>query len=125
MAHLDSTLDKVNPGARAVVEEVCLTPRRRTTSPLCITSDTRRAPTRGLCSRRAWNRQSPRQAGHNLTDIAYHLSQIVPFVISTPFYPNGSKHQLNATVMELKDAMEAKAIIRPKLSREEWLTQRS
>lgn len=62
--------------------------------------------------------------GFDLTKIAYQLSNVIPNIISTAFNPAASRNVLNATVMDIQDAIADAEVISCKESLAEWLRNR-
>ena len=62
--------------------------------------------------------------GVDPTDMAYRLSDTLPFIISTVFDPNASHHAIRASMLELKEAMACAKPQPQTITKEEWLARR-
>ena len=62
--------------------------------------------------------------GIDLTDMAFRLSDTLPFIISTDFNPNASAHIIRASMLELKEAMAKAKPLPQTMTRDEWLARR-
>jgi hypothetical protein len=57
-------------------------------------------------------------------DVAWRLSNVLPFIISTDFNPNGSSNLIKAAIQDLKAAMSRADPVRSTTSKEVWLEKR-
>ena len=57
-------------------------------------------------------------------DVAYRLSDCLPNIISTDFNPNASQNMLQASLVDLAEAMHKALPIAPTMTKEEWLEKR-
>ena len=62
--------------------------------------------------------------GIDPVDVAWRLSDCLPNIISTDFNPNASENILQASLVDLADAMRKAVPIAPSMSKEEWLEKR-
>ena len=62
--------------------------------------------------------------GIDLIDMAYRLSDTLPFIISTGFDPNASANSIRAAMLDLKGSMASATPQPPTMTKGEWLARR-
>lgn len=63
--------------------------------------------------------------GIDPTDVAFRLSDTLPFIISKGFDPNASANNIRASMLDLKEAMASAQPQPPTTTKEEWLARRA
>ena len=63
--------------------------------------------------------------GVDPVDVAWRLSNVLPYIISTDFNPNGSANAIKAAIQDLKAAMSRADPVRSTISKEAWLERRT